>query len=182
MLLHQIFGGATQALTDEAARELELIVSSASTTSGLAGGVEVATDRLVDVFELLKAGQDEVNALFQSTMTTAAADKVIGRRSLIGARALYLRSLANGRTRRVAGVASMLAALQADPDVGPYDAAVDAELGSSAGTAPELGPLGAAFRSSFVRSDRLTALLRTASDEASDIAGLRRVPGQRPTA
>ena len=174
VLLHQVFGDATQMLTDEVDRELGLIVSSATTTSGLAGGVEAATHRLVDVFDLLKAGQDEVNALFQSTMTTTDADKAIGRRSLIGARALYLRSLATVEHAASPEVAVMLAALQADPDVTSFNAAVDAELASSAGSAPALVPLGAAFRSSFVRSDQLTAMLRTASDEASNIAGLRR--------
>ena len=174
VLLHQIFGDATQMLTDEVDSELGLIVSSATTTSGLAGGVEAATHRLVDLFDLLKAGQDEVNALFQSTMTTTDADKAIGRRSLTDARALYLRNLATVEHAASPAVAVMLAALHTDPDVTSFNAAVDAELASSAGSAPDLVPLGAAFRSSFVRSDRLTAMLRTASDEASNIAAVRR--------
>jgi len=174
-VLHQVFGDAAQTLTDDGNLELGLIVSSAATASALAAGVEGATHRLVDVFDLLNTGQTEVESLFRGTMPTADADEAAGRAGLIAAHALYLRSFATVERSASPAVAVALAAVRADPDVASFEAAVDSQLASAVGSAPSLFQLASTFRSSFVRSDRLAALLHTATDEASDLAELRRI-------
>ena len=173
-VLRSVFADAAQVLTVEADRELGVLVSGATTTSGLVGGVEAAIHRLVDVFDLVNAGRDEVAALFEGTMSATVADQSAGRTSLISARALYQRTVAAVGRSASPAVGAGLVVIRADPDVVAFDAAVDVQL-ASVGPVPGLLQLAATFRSGFVRSDGLDVLQHTAANEASAVAGLRRV-------
>ena len=174
---HLAYVKAIGRVGDGTTRVLDALASSATSPSGQARGLETATNRLVIAFDLVTAGQNQLDALFRLIVPGASVASGLGpaRTDLITHRAVYDNAERELRRSGSAATDAELDALTARPDVQTFRGAVERVLASEGATTFRLDELAATFRAGIARTAYFRTLVDTAASEATAIAHLRRV-------
>ncbi|MFN0089199.1 MAG: putative bifunctional diguanylate cyclase/phosphodiesterase [Acidimicrobiales bacterium] len=168
--LHQAYTESFERVTALGNQQLDVVLSTAAGGGAAAGGVGDAVHRLVDCFDLVRAGQAEVTAMFHVVMATTPDERDDAIDQLVSARAVYAHDFANLARAQSPELRSSLASLASSPDALRFAEEVDEQVAARDGLQLGVARLAATFRSSFGRTDQLQLVLEAAAAEATGAA------------